>query len=87
MNLAPQKIMAQDQVKYSDFHCSGGASAGMNEGADKQMKKCLDLAGLMNIKGYTWGLPNLMDGRLRLCTTRRICSFAPTLACYSDILT
>ena len=90
MNLAPPKIVAQDQVKYSDFHCNGkqasvGASARTSKGVYKEEKK-LDLAGLMNIKGHTWGSRNLMVGRLRLCTASRICLFARSLARYSDIL-
>ena len=42
-------------------------------GEDKQRKKCLDLAELMNIKEHAWGSSNLIVGR-------------PPLHCEKDLL-
>ena len=59
MNLAPPKIMAQNGVKYSEFHCRGEHAnwrlLGQGRGLTNRGNQFLDLVGQMNIREITWG--------------------------------
>ena len=86
MNLAPPKIVAQNQVKYSDFHFSGkqasvGARAGTREGVNKWRKQIFRSGGTDEYIGTYLGTRNLTVGRLYISTEIRICSFHH---CYSQ---
>ena len=84
--LGTPKIVAQNQVKYSDFHLSSkqasvGTRAGTREGVNKRRKQIFRSGGTDEYIGTYLGTRNFTVGRLYISIEIRSCSFHH---CYSQ---